>query len=427
MFWSSVLKSLLAACVIMEFAVIFVESFTCASSLCVNGDCQISATCETSKGCFNQTQELNMPEPSRNLIFHQQGCSPDECTELTFSATLGDQRTFRYDQRCYAADTYNQADTQSSQVPAETNGVQCLACYMEAGMLCIPTLLECTGNETKCVSFIGTDAGSNSPPSVVMIGAGCGTESACNLNMTILKTVNIHSFCSSGSSSHPICLFMGVTMSWFLVLKSLLAGCIISLLSISSVESYGCIRKTCFGEQCNHEPSTCESSKGCFSQRQGFEFPIPQAIEQSGCSEDSCTELAFSATLGRCRTFRYDRRCCFTDQCNQGSIKVSPLSSDPNGVECPACFSDRGRCSPVSLKCTGEETMCVEVTGRAGTRNQYPVKIHSMGCATRTACNLRNMTILDDIQISTSCVSGSPVLRPILSVLTSLFLMKALL
>lgn len=27
---------------------------------------------------------------------------------------------------------------------------------MEAGMLCIPTLLKCTGNETKCVSVIGT-------------------------------------------------------------------------------------------------------------------------------------------------------------------------------------------------------------------------------------------------------------------------------
>ncbi|XP_034360939.2 protein RoBo-1-like [Arvicanthis niloticus] len=230
---------------------------------------------------------------------------------------------------------------------------------------------------------------------------------------------------------------MEAIMSWFLVLKSLLAVCIISLFSVSSVESYACIRKTCFDGQCSRFLNTCESSKGCFSQRQEFEFPTLQTLEQTGCPEDSCTELAFSATLGRCRTFRYDRRCCYTKQCNNGSIKVSPISSDPNGVECPACYSEDDRCSPVSLKCTGEETTCIKVTGRG---TQYPIEIYGMGCATRTACNLKNMTVMDGIQINTSCVSGSsslqintsyvsgsPSLRPILSVLTSLFLMKALL
>ncbi|XP_034360940.1 protein RoBo-1-like [Arvicanthis niloticus] len=203
MSWSSVSKSLLAVCVITEFAVIFAENFTCEHSLCINGDCLINGSCETSKSCFSQTQELKMPELSRSQTLHEKGCSPDECTELAFSATLGDQRTFRYDHRCCAADTCNQTDTQSSQVPAEANGVQCLACYMEAGIQCTPTLLNCTGSETKCVSVIGTDAGINSPPSIVMIGVGCATESACNLNMTVLKTVNIHSFCSSGFSVLP--------------------------------------------------------------------------------------------------------------------------------------------------------------------------------------------------------------------------------
>lgn len=60
-------------------------------------------------------------------------------------------------------------------------------------------------------------------------------------------------------------------------------------------------------------------------------------------------------------------------------------------------------------------------------QNQFPIKIHAMGCATRTACNLKNLTIQDNIKINTFCVGGSPPLRPILSVLMSLFLMKALL
>ncbi|XP_031210108.1 protein RoBo-1-like [Mastomys coucha] len=198
MFWPSVSKSLLAVCVVLEFAVIVVESFTCENSTCANGFCQSFGACETSKSCFSQTQELKMPEMSRNLNVQQKGCSLDECTGLAFSATLGDQRTFKYEQRCCTTAECNKMDIQPSQVPAKANGVQCLACYMEAGMLCIPTLLKCTGNETKCVSVIGTAAGSNSLLSVVMVGEGCATESACNLDMTVLDLVNIRTFCSSG-------------------------------------------------------------------------------------------------------------------------------------------------------------------------------------------------------------------------------------
>lgn len=53
--------------------------------------------------------------------------------------------------------------------------------------------------------------------------------------------------------------------------------------------------------------------------------------------------------------------------------------------------------------------------------------IQGMGCATETACNLKNMTVMENVQINTHCFSGSPPLRPISSVLTSLFLMEALL
>ncbi|EDM04543.1 rCG35173 [Rattus norvegicus] len=198
MLWSSVSKSFLAVCVITEFAAIFVESFTCGKSICTNGLCQNFSACETSKSCFSQTQELKVPQPSTSLIVHQKGCSLDECTGLAFSATLGDQQTFRYDQQCCSSNMCNQLDTQPSQVPAKANGVQCLAWYMEAGMPRIPTLLKCTGSETKCVSFMGTAVGSSSLLSLVVIGMGCATESACNLNMTVFDSVNIRTFCSGG-------------------------------------------------------------------------------------------------------------------------------------------------------------------------------------------------------------------------------------
>ncbi|XP_021067448.1 protein RoBo-1-like [Mus pahari] len=192
-------------------------------------------------------------------------------------------------------------------------------------------------------------------------------------------------------------------MSWFLVLKSLLAICIISHFSVSSVESYACIQeKPCLSEECDPNSNTCESSQGCFSQ--WLELKALQTVEQKGCSDDSCTGLAFSATLGRHWVFRYDRRCCHTEHCNKELIKVPALSSEPNGVECPACFSERGICRPVLLECTGAETMCVKATGRDF------IEIQAMGCATKTACHLKNMTIWNNFKIDTSCVNGSPLL-----------------
>ncbi|XP_040604646.1 protein RoBo-1 isoform X2 [Mesocricetus auratus] len=230
-------------------------------------------------------------------------------------------------------------------------------------------------------------------------------------------------------------MFMGLTMSWSSVLKGLLAVCIFTHLSVSSVESYSCKNEECYNNRCNPIPRTCESSKGCFHLEQKFEAPrtisggfasqpASLRLEKKGCSKDECTELAFSATMGNRQMFRYEQRCCYSEQCNNESKRVPPPSSQPNGVECPACYSNNGTCNTVSLKCTGAETECIEVIGRDFISRSV---IQGMGCATETACSLRNMTVMEHVKIDTYCFSSSPPLRPISSVLTSLFLMRALL
>ncbi|XP_041520371.1 protein RoBo-1-like [Microtus oregoni] len=235
---------------------------------------------------------------------------------------------------------------------------------------------------------------------------------------------------------------MRVTMSWSSVLKSLLAVCIFTHLSVSCVgesdkdgkwelgKSYRCGNKECFNGRCLSNPRTCESSKGCFYRAQDFKAPcklIYLRLHERGCSKDKCTELAFSATLGGNRTFTYDFQCCYTEQCNEEPKDMPRPSLQPNGVECPACFSDNGTCNQVSLKCTGVETKCVEVIGREVTENLRPHVIHGMGCATKSACNLKNIIIGINIKIDTFCSKGSPPLRSISSVLAGLFLLKALL
>ncbi|XP_037057108.1 protein RoBo-1-like isoform X2 [Peromyscus leucopus] len=157
--------------------------------------------------------------------------------------------------------------------------------------------------------------------------------------------------------------------AWSSVLKSLLAVCICTHLSVSSVESYACDNRKCYNGRCESYQK-CQSTKGCFFHVQELKEsnnPFGSLkIKEISCSEDECTELAFSTTLGGQRTFSYDHQCCYTEQCNTMSKRDDSFPSSqpqPNGVECPACYSEDGKCEPVPLKCTGLETKCVVVFG----------------------------------------------------------------
>ncbi|XP_013202515.1 protein RoBo-1-like [Microtus ochrogaster] len=136
-----------------------------------------------------------------NQTFKQKGCSKDPCSELEFSATLGDQRRFSFVNRCCTSDNCNKDNITLPQASEEANGIQCLAYYEEPGTQGILSFLNCTGNETKCVAVIGTAAGSSHPFAFVIAGMGCVTESACNRSITVLNSTNILTFCSRSSMS----------------------------------------------------------------------------------------------------------------------------------------------------------------------------------------------------------------------------------
>ncbi|KAM7333459.1 hypothetical protein ACRRTK_006779 [Alexandromys fortis] len=198
MAWSSSLKSLLTVFVFTSLAVNSVESNQCMVYTCENEQCtEDTDDCVDSNGCFNQIQRFDTPSPVTNQMFKQKGCSKDPCSELEFSATLGDQRRFSFVNRCCTSDRCNKDDLTLPQASEEANGIQCLAHYAEAGMLGVPTLLNCTGNETECGFVIGTAAGSSHPFAFVMAGMGCVTESACNRSITVLNSTNVFTFCLS--------------------------------------------------------------------------------------------------------------------------------------------------------------------------------------------------------------------------------------
>ncbi|XP_052051759.1 protein RoBo-1-like [Apodemus sylvaticus] len=221
-------------------------------------------------------------------------------------------------------------------------------------------------------------------------------------------------------------------MGWSSVLKSLLTVFVFSTLAVISVESYNCTKVGCTNGNCVENTGFCLTSFSCFSQIQKLETASPGTnllLEQKGCATflNPC-DMEFSATLGNQQKFKYKNQCCTGDFCNKDNISLTPLSSEVNGVECPACYNEQNQTCPTTttLKCTGAENKCVEVTGRDPSSK---VVVYGKGCATESACTL-NINILTYLQIKTSCipaVSKSPALKSFASLPIVLFLLKIVL
>ncbi|XP_035317640.1 protein RoBo-1 [Cricetulus griseus] len=155
-------------------------------------------------------------------------------------------------------------------------------------------------------------------------------------------------------------------------------------------------------------------------------------FKNKGCTSGTCSELVLSATLGDQRKFSFENHCCTSNECNKDDIKLSS-SSSLNGVECTACYSEKAQsCSSVTtLKCTGKETKCIEVTGTSSIATGSSLTLYGKGCATENACDLQQ-NVFNGIQIKTTCISpvsnnGNPTLQLISSAPIVLLLLKVLL
>uniref|UniRef100_A0A8C8UCX7 UPAR/Ly6 domain-containing protein n=1 Tax=Peromyscus maniculatus bairdii TaxID=230844 RepID=A0A8C8UCX7_PERMB len=143
-------------------------------------------------------------------------------------------------------------------------------------------------------------------------------------------------------------------------------------------------------------------------------------LKQKGCYPDTCSALTFSATLGDQRRFIYENKCCTTDKCNLEDITPSS-SSEPNGVECTACYNEKEKsCSSVTtLKCTGNEKKCIEVTGLGMSISSNIFMLYGKV----------SISPVPTSTVPTSTVSnnGNPALKSISSAPIILLLLKALL
>ncbi|XP_049730574.1 protein RoBo-1-like [Elephas maximus indicus] len=192
---SSTLKSLLITCVLAAFAFSTAWSYNCES--CSSNPCSPDQTCEATQGCFNNKQQLQSLGDVLNSK-QSKGCNQKECTSLAFTASLGNGYTFWYDHRCCHSEKCNKDDISGPQKSSDPNGVKCYACYTDQNISCDPVPLTCTGTETKCAVIIGTVG-----PYFAAFAMGCTTESACQLNATVLDNIDIRTYCIDPISGNP--------------------------------------------------------------------------------------------------------------------------------------------------------------------------------------------------------------------------------
>ncbi|CAH6786297.1 protein RoBo-1 [Phodopus roborovskii] len=225
MAWSYSLKNLLTVFGVTILAVGSVECYQCTVQECQSTSCPGNTNvCTATNGCFNQIQKFDTPSLFTDHVFKQKGCTKESssCSNHSFSATLGDQRRFTFENRCCKTDQCNKDDITSSP-SSQANGVECPACYNEKSLSCSSvTTIKCTGKETKCIEFSGSTLAGLS--SLLLYGKGCATENACNMQQNVLNGIQIKTSCTSpvSNNGNPTLKLMSSFPIVLLLLKVLL-------------------------------------------------------------------------------------------------------------------------------------------------------------------------------------------------------------
>ncbi|XP_021237129.1 phospholipase A2 inhibitor subunit gamma B-like [Numida meleagris] len=160
------------------------------------------------------------------------------------------------------------------------------------------------------------------------------------------------------------------------------------------------IGRSCSGpmETCNDDADTCgiilhEVKIGGMAIPSSIKACLPSRICQMGP-----VTMNYGKVKARSRL-----ACCMGDACRTTSVSLPPENNEPNGFQCPACYSvDSFRCANETVNCTGSESQCVDLAGLMNTGG-LTVKAAMKGCTTISECNAvgdgKNNLGITDIKI----------------------------
>nr|QXD42706.1 phospholipase A2 inhibitor [Bufo gargarizans] len=113
-------------------------------------------------------------------------------------------------------------------------------------------------------------------------------------------------------------------------------------------------------------------------------------VEKSCATSPQLCEATFNMSTGV--EWYSVSKCCQGDLSNKGSIKLPPINSTENGVQCPACYAKGKTCTPTgTIKCRGPQTKCFNFSGGIYNGTQFEDWAFQ-GCTTENICEYPALT-----------------------------------
>ncbi|XP_033014124.1 phospholipase A2 inhibitor and Ly6/PLAUR domain-containing protein-like isoform X1 [Lacerta agilis] len=179
-----------------------------------------------------------------------------------------------------------------------------------------------------------------------------------------------------------------------------LLGLSIGFLLVTTGASLKCEVCMGSGNSCSGPMETCDNDTCAISVSETTVGGMQAQIIAKSCeSSNICKDRTQLLNFGQGQELRTGIACCVGDACKTVTPQVPPRINQPNGKQCPACYSLlSGVCNPnETVDCVGPQNDCLEmaVTVSYGT---VIINVVQKGCATKGFC--------DGLKLGETTVSG---------------------
>ncbi|KAF7242519.1 phospholipase A2 inhibitor and Ly6/PLAUR domain-containing protein, partial [Varanus komodoensis] len=303
--------------------------------------------------CLILTME-NVVGNQRWLVTYKGCTKARNCPPSPVSFTFPSQRK-RISAKCCQKDLCNNGVVKVSRRGSRPNGLRCTTCFSANPHCQSIKMLQCNGQERKCISYTVTIEEGDEVN--VYAKGGCGTRHACTnktVNFGVLGMYTEHwkePKCSRPLKVLCIPKTMQVALICYLFSTLLATG--------MCLQCEHCISST---NSCTSTPHVCKKSENaCLTQT----IETTKGKEKHLVTYKGCTKLRHCPPSPMSFTFPSERkrsaaRCCRKDLCNREAVTLPRLGIRLNGLKCPGCFSKDPKCIPTEIiNCNGWEFNCV--------------------------------------------------------------------
>ncbi|XP_021106607.1 CD177 antigen isoform X2 [Heterocephalus glaber] len=304
--------------------------------------------------------------------------APGRCRESITTLTYGPNSTLWVSTACCANSC---SITGPPQEPGpEANHVTCQYCSGNKSAPCDSlSVMNCTGNQTKCVTLNGTWSGGN--PQILK---GCATPDVCHLRVNDTLGPEASGF---RLTSQPGCNPSPTQPG------ALLEG---PHAAVTHTNPKPTICFTCSDLQhcdplpCPEDRNYCLQTAGitAFGDGNSFSWRNGSCVASTDCTlSNSISGLTYGIGLG----FWVNTTCCQGNCQEPTRLATLPASRTLTKFLCPTCPKDQsGSCrSSFYLQCPRGETQCVQLDL---TLDEGGQNVSMRGCGSRDLCSSRAVT-----------------------------------